>query len=79
MRDFLEVNSPDAAERAISTLFAALQRLEDFPNLGRPTGDDSIRQRVVPFGSACYVMRYVLGDNGDLLVLRVWHGREART
>ncbi|QLH71761.1 type II toxin-antitoxin system RelE/ParE family toxin [Rhodopseudomonas palustris] len=66
MRDFLEVNSPDAAERAISTLFAALQRLEDFPNLDRPTGDDSIRQRVVPFGSACYV-------------LRVWHGREART
>lgn len=79
VRDFLDVNSPDAAKRAIATLFAALQRLEDFPNLGRPTDDVSIRQIVVPFGSACYVLRYLLGDNGDLLVLRVWHGREART
>lgn len=79
VRDFLDMNSPNAAKRAISTLFAALQRLEDFPSLGRPTEDDSIRQIVVPFGSACYVLRYVLGDNGDLLVLRVWHGREART
>ena len=79
VRDFLDVNSPDAAKRAIATVFAALQRLEDFPNLGRPTDDVSIRQIVVPFGSSCYVLRYVLGDNGDLLVLRVWHGREART
>lgn len=59
VRDFLDANSPDAAKRAVATVFAALQRLEDFPNLGRPTDDVSIRQIVVPFGSACYVLRYV--------------------
>jgi len=35
---------------------------------------------VIPFGAAGYIVRYtVLPESGDVLVLRLWHGREART
>ncbi len=45
-----------------------------------PTGDADIRQIVVRFGASGYVVRYAIvpGDE-DILVTRIWHGREART
>ena len=80
VREFLDINNPQAAKRALRGIFAALDRLQDFPELGRPTEDADIRQIVIRFGAAGYVARYtVLPDSGDVLVLRVWHGREART
>ncbi|MBI1202185.1 MAG: type II toxin-antitoxin system RelE/ParE family toxin [Rhodopseudomonas sp.] len=80
VREFLDINNPEAAKRALYTIFAALERVEDFPDLGRPTEDTDIRQIVIPFGAAGYIVRYtLLPERGDLLVLRLWHGREART
>ena len=79
VREFLDINNPEAAKRALRTIFAALERVEDFPELGRPTEDADIRQIVIPFGAAGYIVRYtVLSGGGDVLVLRLWHGREAR-
>lgn len=79
VRDFLDAENPEAAKRAIGTIFAAVDRIEQFPALGRPTEDADIRQIVIPFASACYVLRYtVMTPRSDVLVLRVWHGREAR-
>ena len=78
VRDFLGINSPDAAKRALRAIFAALERLQEFPNLGRPTEDSDIRQIVIRFGNAGYVVRYPILESGDVLVLRLWHGREAR-
>jgi toxin ParE1/3/4 len=76
VREFLDVNNPEAAKRAI---FAALERLRNFPALGRTTQDKDIRQIVIRFGAAGYIARYpVLPGSGDVLVLRLWHGREAR-
>jgi toxin ParE1/3/4 len=80
VREFLDIHNPEAAKRALRVIFAALERLQDFPELGRPTEDVDIRQIVIRFGAAGYIVRYtVLPDSGDVLVLRVWHGREVRT
>jgi len=79
VREFLDVNNPEAARRALRVIFAALDKLEVFPNLGRPTEDADISQIVIRFGAAGYIVRYtILPDAGDVLVLRIWHGREAR-
>ena len=79
VRHFLDVRNPDAARRALRTIWSALERVQDIPELGRPTEDDSIRQIVIRFGAAGYVLRYTALSDGNILVLRIWHGREART
>ena len=80
VREFLDTNNPEAAKRALRVIFAALGKLQDFPDLGRQTEDGDIRQIVIRFGAAGYILRYtIMPDSGDVLVLRVWHGREART
>ena len=77
-REFLDINNPEAARRALRTIFAALEHVEKFPDLGRATEDANIRQIVIPFGAAGYIVRYTVLESGDVLVLRLWHGREAR-
>jgi plasmid stabilization system protein ParE len=80
VREFLDINNPDAAKRALRAIFAALERVEEFPDLGRPTEDAEIRQIVIRFGAAGYIVRYTIPPGTrDVLVLRLWHGREART
>ena len=80
VRDFLDIRNPNAARRAMSAIWRALDRIQDFPDLGRPTEDPDIRQLVIRFGAAGYILRYtILSGSGDILVLRLWHGREART
>ena len=80
VREFIGVHNAEAAKRALRVIFTAIEKLQDFPNLGRPTEDAEIRQIVVRFGAAGYIVRYtILPESGDVLVLRIWHGREART
>ena len=44
------------------------------------TEDADIRQIVVRFGTSGYIVRYAaLRDDGNILITRIWHGREART
>ncbi|HWV54590.1 type II toxin-antitoxin system RelE/ParE family toxin [Pseudorhodoplanes sp.] len=79
LREFIEVKDKSAAKRALLAIWNALERLEEFPDLGRPTEDDRIRQIVIRFGNAGYVCRYVvMPDTADIFILRIWHGREAR-
>jgi toxin ParE1/3/4 len=57
----------------------AIERLQEFPDLGMTTEDADIRQIVIRFGASGYIVRYVaLADKGDILITRIWHGREAR-
>jgi len=80
VREFLDIKNPDAAKRALRTIFTALETVHGSPGLGRPTEDSEIRQIVIRFGAAGYIARYaILPETGDVLVLRIWHGREART
>jgi hypothetical protein len=44
------------------------------------TEDADIRQIVVRFGASGYIVRYAsLPADGDILITRIWHGREARS
>ncbi|MCK9908218.1 type II toxin-antitoxin system RelE/ParE family toxin [Microbacteriaceae bacterium K1510] len=78
VRYFLDANNPEAAKRALARIFVVLEKLQDFPQLGRPTEDADIRQIVIRFGSAGYIVRYAVLANSDILIIRLWHGREAR-
>jgi plasmid stabilization system protein ParE len=79
VRSFLDSKNRNAAKRALATIWIALERLENFPELGKPTDDLDIRQMIVRFGTAGYVVRYrILPGDNSLLVLRIWHSREAR-
>ena len=61
-------------------IWTAIERLQEFPALGMPTSDPDIRQIVIRFGSSGYIVRYALiAETSDILITRIWHGREART
>lgn len=47
--------------------------------MGMPTEDAGIRQIVIRFGASGYIVRYAALPDGDILITRIWHGREART
>lgn len=80
LRSFLDQRNPEAARRALTSIWAAIDRLQEFPELGMATGDADIRQIVVRFGASGYIVRYVaLPEDGTILITRIWHGREART
>jgi plasmid stabilization system protein ParE len=79
LRTFLDEFDPGAARRAMAAILMAIERLQEFPDLGMTTADADIRQIVVRFGSSGYVVRYaILAETGDILVTRIWYGREAR-
>ena len=79
LRTFLDQANPNAARRALALIWTAIEGLQDFPASGMPTGDADIRQILIRFGASGYIVRYVIvPGTGDILVTRVWHGREAR-
>jgi plasmid stabilization system protein ParE len=66
--------------RALASIWTAIERLQEFPDLGMTTENPDIRQIVVRFGSSGYIVRYAaLPADGTILITRIWHGREART
>jgi plasmid stabilization system protein ParE len=76
---FLSDKSPAAAERASATLTRAIQSLHIFPERGRPSGTRGLRELIVPFGQSNYVLRYAhRAETEEVIVLRIWHGREQR-
>lgn len=80
LRNFLDEASPEAAKRALALIWKAIDRLQDLPTLGKPTESAGIRQIIVRFGSSGYIVRYaVVPEAGDILITRIWHGREERT
>lgn len=61
----------------MASIWAAIERLQEFPDLGMTTEDHDIRQIVVRFGSSGYIVRYAtLPADGNILITRIWHGRE---
>jgi toxin ParE1/3/4 len=79
VRAFLDHANPGAARRALALIWTAIERLQDFPALGMLTEDPDIRQTVLRFGASGYIIRYaILHETSDVLITRIWHGREAR-
>lgn len=80
LRAFIDQNNPGAARRALALIWTAIDRLQEFPDLGMRTEDANTRQIVVRFGASGYIVRYaVLPEDENILITRIWHGREART
>jgi toxin ParE1/3/4 len=79
LRSFLDQKHPGAAQRAMTLILSAIERLQDFPDRGAPTGDAEIRPIVIRFGSSGYIIRYaIISETPDIFITRIWHGREAR-
>ncbi|MGI9301147.1 MAG: type II toxin-antitoxin system RelE/ParE family toxin [Gammaproteobacteria bacterium] len=77
--DFLLAKDPRAAERAIRTVDDSVDRLVDFPEIGRPMDDETGRRELIaPFGAGGYVVRYLIYRD-TAFIIRVWHSREIRT
>jgi plasmid stabilization system protein ParE len=78
LRTFLDENNPDASQHALARIRTAIERLQEFPALGIRTRDADVRQIVIRFGASGHVVRYVAEVNDDIVITRIWHGREAR-
>jgi plasmid stabilization system protein ParE len=79
LREFLVDRNPGAAQRAAAAISNAIRSLGMYPERGRQAGVTNARELVVPFGRSAYVIRYaLLTETDEVVVLRVWHGREQR-
>ncbi|MBY5337102.1 type II toxin-antitoxin system RelE/ParE family toxin [Rhizobium leguminosarum bv. viciae 248] len=78
LADFLIEHDPDLAERAINAIQKALMILQDFPLMARRASADDplLRELVVPFGSAGYVILFKVMNETSVIVLAVRHQRE---
>ena len=78
LRHFLTDKNPNAALRAGQTILDAVNRLSQFPQIGRPMNDETPRRElVIAFGSGAYVLRYLFEDD-TVFIVRVWHSKENR-
>jgi len=70
--------SPEAACRAAQMVRGAAERLEESSALGRPMMDGTGRRELlIPFASAPQMLRYRLGEAGEIVVIRVQESGEA--
>lgn len=74
--DFLAPNSPSAARRGVNAIRNAANRLLKDPYLGSPYAE--FREWPAKFGRRAYILRYLILETGDILIVRVWHSRELR-
>jgi plasmid stabilization system protein ParE len=79
LRTFLDEKEEAAEQHAVAVLRRAVGSLEIFPGRGRPSGIPGVRELVVPFGHSAYLVRYFHDrERETVVVIRVWHEREAR-
>ena len=75
---FLSSKRPALAERVAQEILSRAEILADHPQLGRPlAGREEYRQIILQVLNARYVFQYRY-DGKRLVMLRVFHGREAR-
>lgn len=78
LREFLRTRNPPAARRMGQLLSAALERLAEHPEVGRPVEDlEHGRELIIPFGDSGYLMLYRYVEDEPVLVLAIRHQREA--
>ncbi len=73
LRAYIASDNPSAANRMGTALLAAVERLAQLPNLGRPGRVAGTRELVVP--GTPYVIPYRVRGN-RLEVVAVFHGRQ---
>ena len=77
LHSFLLGQNPEAAARAGERILSAACKLESTPGLGRPVEDEYHRELLIFFGASGYVIRYRV-EGEEVVIARIWHGREAR-
>jgi len=76
--EFLNREHPSLAAVVASEIVGKVQILAEHPRLGRPiAGREEYRQPVLQVLGAAYVFQYRYDDK-SLVMLRVFHAREAR-
>ncbi len=76
---FLQAKNSTAAARAAGCILEGSTLLKTSPRVGRPMPDETGRRELfVAFGAGAYVLRYMLGTDKSVIVIRVWHSRENR-
>ena len=76
--DSIKINSPDAAAGAIQTIVSSGESLQQNPRRGAIVDEIAgLRKLLVSFGKYGYIIHYVILED-DVIILRVYHGRENR-
>lgn len=75
---FLLEDNLNAARRARKALGKSMEFLSEFPFSGRKAEPENpfLRELVIPFGAAGYVVLFEIEDNETVTVLAVRHQRE---
>ena len=73
LRAYIARDNPDAAADVALTILAAVERLAELPNLGRPGRLAGTRELIVP--GTPYVIPYRVGPE-RLEIIAVFHGRQ---
>jgi len=77
--EFLAAKDVRSGQRAIDAVEHAIQSISELPRRGRPSGMSGVRELIIPFGRAAYILRYAQDSGRDeIVILRLWHSREER-
>jgi plasmid stabilization system protein ParE len=75
---FLHRVHPPAVPFANRRILEAVGVLTRQPSIGMPRqGEPNDRKLIIPFGRSAYVL-HDKRDGDDIVILRLWHGRERR-
>jgi len=74
LKEFIAERDPASAERVVAALVESLRSLAAQPLAGRSLDDLPVRQWI----AGNYVVRHVVRRNDEVVIVRIWHGREAR-
>ncbi|MBU7585583.1 MAG: type II toxin-antitoxin system RelE/ParE family toxin [Nostoc sp. TH1S01] len=76
--DFIKLNNPDAASRAVQAIVSSSESLQQNPRRGAIVDEIAgLRKFLVSFGKYGFIIHYVILED-DIVILRVYHGRENR-
>ena len=71
--EYISVDSPDAAEKVISSIFEKAQVLIEHPEIGHKYQTMSGRNvRILLYGH--YRITYLIKESGDIDILGIFHG-----
>jgi plasmid stabilization system protein ParE len=79
IKTFLADQNVVVAERVLDQIANVIGRLKSFPRLGHLGIVDGTLQRIVPRTPYVIVYRLDLGDEDELVILRVYHAAQDRS
>jgi plasmid stabilization system protein ParE len=78
LRAFLASKSETAAEKAKREIIQSIKSLSIAPEAYKPVpGEPYLRDMVIKFGVAGYIIRYRYERGGNIYILRIRHQKEA--